>query len=212
MTRLAWGLPGERTYEAGVDRGVFYNAQGVGTAWNGLVSVKEAVDGGDISGYYMDGVRYLNTVGSEDFAGTIEAFGYPAEFSDYDGMRGIDAVLFVAQQPRKPFGLSYRSKIGNDTVGQDYKYKLHIVYNCLVAPSDKQYDTIGDQLSPITFSWDFSTTPVEMTGHKPTAHLVIDSSNAAFMALLEDQLYGTSSSSPGLIQPDEIASLLASLS
>ncbi len=192
MTVLEWDKTGERIFEIGVDRGVLYIDDRAGIAWTGLISVSDTPSGGEVSSYYMDGVRYLNVAASEEFGATIEAFTYPEEFDQCDGTASIQNGLLGTQQPKKHFGLVYRTKVGNDVDGSDYAYKIHIVYNALAAPSPRDYNTIGESIEPTTFSWDITTLPVLIPGQKPTSHFVIDSRKVAvgFITYLEEVLYG----------------------
>jgi hypothetical protein len=219
MTKLQWDQVGERRYETGVDRGVLYlpNNQGAyvnGYAWNGLTTVTESPSGAESNKQYADNIQYLNLVSAEIFGGTIEAFTYPDEFGQCDGTAEPTPGVFVGQQTRKLFGLSYRSRVGNDLLGVDYGYKLHLVYNALAAPSEKAFATINDSPEAIGFSWEFSTTPVEVgtingVDLKPSAMLSLDSTkvDADALAALEDLLYGTSGTTPELPQPADVAAL-----
>lgn len=214
MVRIAWDQVGERVYETGVDHGVLYlpDALGVydsGFAWNGLVSVSESPSGAEPSPQYADNIKYLNLISVEEFGATIEAFTYPDEFAVCDGSVELQPGVFVGQQPRKAFGLSYRTRIGNDTEGTEHGYKLHLVYNAMAAPSEKAYNTINDSPEAITFSWELTTTAVEVPGHKPAATIVIDSRTveAADLAALEDILYGNETDEPRLPLPAELVTL-----
>lgn len=214
MPALVWDLVGERTYETGVDHGVLYtpDATGVyakGVAWNGLTTVTETPSGAEANAQYADNIKYLNLISAEEFGGTIEAFTYPPEFADYDGLATPSPGVSVGQQPRKIFGLSYRSRLGNDLEGDDFAYKLHLVYGCIASPSEKAYNTINDSPEAITFSWELSTTPVPVTGHKPTSLIVIDSSQVEPDALieLETLLYGGAAEEAKLPTPDEVIAL-----
>lgn len=215
MAVLTWDQVGERFYETGVDHGVLYiPTNGVynsGVAWNGLISVTESPSGAEPSPQYADNIKYLNLLSTEEFGGTIEAFTYPDEFAQCDGTAFPKVGLAVGQQPRKPFGLSYRTKIGNDTAGQDLGYKLHLVYGALAAPSEKAYSTVNDSPEAVAFSWEFTTTPVEVTGLKPTALLTIDSTKvaAAGLTALEALLYGTELQDPSLPLPNAVIALFA---
>lgn len=225
MFKLEWDQIGERLYETGVDRGVVYPIQSGGLfnkgyAWNGLTAVNEKPSGGEASPIYADNIKYLNLISSEDFAAGIEAYMYPDEFAECDGSIQVIPGLYVGQQPKKMFGLVYRTLIGNDTDGTEHGYKLHLVYNCLAAPSEKNHATINESPEAETFSWDLTTTPVKINTTvdgkhlKPTAKLTIDSTkfSASFMTQLEDILYGTAPTTPGgtdgvearLPFPDEI--------
>lgn len=215
MAVLTWDQVGERFYETGVDHGVLYiptnGVYNFGVAWNGLISVTESPSGAEPSPQYADNIKYLNLLSTEEFGGTIEAFTFPDEFAQCDGTAFPKVGLAVGQQPRKTFGLSYRTKIGNDTNGQDLGYKLHLVYGALAAPSEKAYSTINDSPEAVTFSWEFTTTPVEVTGLKPTALLTIDSTKVAAAGLtsLEALLYGTELQEPSLPLPNAVIALFA---
>lgn len=206
MAKITWGDPGERFFEVGVDRGVLYPLSGPGVPWTGLISVNETPSGSDEKPFYMDGIKYQNRIGTEEFSGTIEAYTYPEEFASCDGTAALSDGLFATQQYRQPFSFSYRTKIGNDTDGIDYGYKLHIVYNARATPSDRNNVSIRDQPEAITFSWGFSTLPVEIAGIKPTAHLVVDSTKTDPFVLqaVEDLLYGSSDSDPSLPLPSDL--------
>lgn len=213
---LVWDKVGERFYETGVDRGVLYlpdnaGVYGTGVAWNGLVSISESPSGAEATPQYADNIKYLNLVSAEEFGGTIEAFTYPEEFSLCDGTATPSAGVYVGQQNRKTFGLCYRTKKGNDVAGNDLGYKLHLAYGCLAAPSEKGYSTVNDSPEPITFSWEFSTTAVNVTGLKPTALLTIDSTkvDAAALVSLETELYGAAGTNPSLPLPDEVIAIFA---
>lgn len=216
MSRIIWDNVGERYYETGVKMGVLYPMQSDGTyskgvAWNGLTSVTESPSGAEATPLYADDIKYLNLVSAEEFGATIEAYTYPDEFAECDGSASLVAGVRIGQQTRKTFGLCYRTTMGNDVEGNGYGYKLHLIYGCLAAPSEKAYSTINDSPEAITFSWEVNTTPVNVTGHKPTAQITIDSTkaDAAKLAALEDLLYGTESVEAKLPMPDEIAALFA---
>lgn len=215
MTRVTWDGSGQKRYETGVDRGVLYipNSGGVydnGYAWNGLVSVTESPSGAEASPQYADNIKYLNMLSAEEFGATLEAFTYPDEFAQCDGTATPTAGVAVGQQNRKTFGLSYRTKVGND-LNSEAGYKLHLVYNALAAPSEKAYTTMNESPEAITFSWEITTTPMDVTGYKPTALLTIDSTkvNAAALSTLEDLLYGTAGTSPSLPTPDTVLGLFS---
>lgn len=211
MSRIAWNALGERYFETGVDRGVLYTSDSEGVPWTGLISVSENPNGGEAKPYYIDGFKYLQISSAEEFEATIEAFYAPKEFGACDGTAQIHNGLFATQQPRKAFGLSYRTKIGNDLDGQDHAYKIHLVYNALAAPATRDHKTIGQSVDPSAFSWDVTTMPPSLTGHKPTAHMVIDSllADPAILTQVEDILYGSESEAPRLPTPDEMVTLFA---
>lgn len=211
MTALQWDQVGERLYETGVDHGVLYipDEAGVydtGFAWNGLTTVTESPSGAEASPQYADNIKYLNLISAEEFAATIEAFTYPDEFAQCDGSAFPATGVMVGQQSRKTFGLCYRTRLGNDLDGTDHGYKLHLIYGCLAAPSEKAYTTINDSPEAISFSWEVTTTPVAATDLKPTALMVIDSTlvNSADLAALEEILYGAVGVEPRLPLPDEV--------
>lgn len=214
MAVLTWDNVGERVYETGVDRGVLYvpNAGGVydnGVAWNGLTTITESPSGAEATAQYADNIKYLNLVSAEEFGGTIEAFTYPTEFGQCDGSVSPMPGVTLHQQGRKPFGLAYRTRIGNDTLATDFGYKLHLMYGAQAAPSEKAYATINDSPEAITFSWEVTTTPVAVTGAKPVALITVDSTKvtAANLKALEDALYGTAGTNPRLPRPDEVLAL-----
>lgn len=217
MSKLKWDQTGERTYETGVSKGVLYpqnTADGnypKGVAWNGLTGVTESPSGAEATPLYADNIKYLNLLSAEEFGATVEAYTYPDEFGECNGEApisdGIEGV-YVGQQKRKPFGMSYQTKVGNDT-DPDAGYKLHLIYGALAAPSEKAYATVNDSPEAITFSWEVTTTPVEVPGLKPTAQLTIDSTKVDKEKLkkLEDILYGTEENEARLPLPTEIAEL-----
>jgi hypothetical protein len=216
MAALTWDQVGERLYETGVDHGVLYipNASGIynfGVAWNGLVTVTESPTGAEASPQYADNIKYLNLVSAEEFGATIEAFTYPEEFGQCDGTSAPAAGVLLGQQGRKTFGLSYRTRLGNDLDGVDYGYKLHLIYGALAAPSEKAYATINDSPEAITFSWEVATTPVLVESYKPTSVIVVDSTevSAGDLTALEDILYGDEGVDPRLPLPDEVVTLFA---
>lgn len=215
--RLTWDDAGKRLYETGVKQGVFYQqddngAYPKGVAWNGLTAVTESPEGAEPTPLYADDIKYLNLFSTEEFKATVEAYTYPDEFAECDGSGSLVEGVTIGQQDRKTFGLSYRTSLGNDVKGNEYGYKLHIVYGCLAAPSEKAYATVNDSPEAITFSWEVSTTPVNVTGFKPTASLVLDSVKlgAAKMKAIEDVLYGSSAAEARLPLPDEIKSIIES--
>jgi hypothetical protein len=216
MATLTWDDVGEKVYETGVDHGVLYlpDESGVyntGFAWNGLTTVTEKPSGAAASAQFADNIKYLNLVSAEEFGGTIEAFTYPDEFAQCDGTALPAPGVAVGQQGRKIFGLCYRTKVGNDVEGMDFGYKLHMLYGAQAAPSEKAYATVNDSPSAIAFSWDVSTTPVPVTGYKPTSLLVVDSTvvDPADLAALEALLYGAASVLPALPTPDAVIALFA---
>lgn len=209
MARLEWNKQGERSFETGVDRGVFYPDLGPGIAWNGLISVTETPDGGDANSYYLDGQKYLDVVNPEDFSGSIEAISYPPEFVDYDGMSRFKGLTITGQK-RRSFGLSYRTLVGNDTKSIDFAYKIHLVYEAKALPAERNRNTIGEavELSPIT--WNIVATPVSLAGRRKTAHFVVDSrdNDPQVLAVLESYLYGSTFIEPQLPSIAFIADLL----
>lgn len=215
MSKLVWDQFGKRLYETGVDHGVLYPIQtdGVyskGVAWNGLTAVTESPSGADVNDIYADNMKYLGLVGAEKFGATVEAYTYPDEFAECDGSVELVKGATIGQQNRKVFGMVYRTVIGNDVDGNKHGYKLHLIYGATAAPSEKAYNTINEDPEAITFSWELSTTPVNVTGHKPTASLTIDSTKAdpTKLAELEKILFGDTETEPRLPLPDEIAQLL----
>jgi hypothetical protein len=211
---LTWDQVGERLFETGVDHGVLYipNAQGVydtGVAWNGLTTVTESPSGAGANPQYADNIKYLNLIAAEEFGGTIDAFTYPPEFAQFDGIVIPSPGVTVGQQNRGVFGLSFRSLVGNDIDGTEHGYKLHMLYGCQAAPSDRAYATINDQPAAIAFSWTITTTPVPVTGYKPTALIVVDSTlvDAAALKSLEDELYGNATIGAHLPTPDQVIAL-----
>lgn len=217
MSKLVWDKTGERYYETGVKNGVLYiPTEGVyskGVAWNGLTAVTESPSGAEATALYADDMKYLSLYSAEEFGATIEAYTYPDEFAQCDGSGQLAKGVSIGQQTRKTFGLCYRTTIGNDTNGNDYGYKLHMIYGCMASPSEKAYATINDSPDAITFSWEVTTTPVSVAGFKPTASITIDSTkaNPTKLAALEDILYGKDGE-PGsearLPLPDEIKTLM----
>ena len=209
--QLVWDAIGEKIYETGIDHGVLYipDAQGVyndGVAWNGLTSISESPSGAEPSAQYADNIKYLNLLSAEEFSATIEAFTYPDEFAPFDGLAIPTPGVVVGQQTRKGFGLSYRTRIGNDIDGSDYGYKIHLVYGCYASPSEKAYNTINDSPEAINFSWSVTTTPVAVPGLKPTSQIIIDSTKVdpATLADLEQILYGDAGVDPALPLPGAI--------
>lgn len=215
MAKLVWDQTGERYYETGVRQGVLYpmqegGAYTKGVAWNGLTAVTESPSGAEATALYADDIKYLNLLSVEEFGCTIEAYTYPDEFAECDGSASLAAGVNIGQQKRKTFGLCYRTVLGNDVDNNDYAYKLHLVYGCLASPSEKAYSTINDSPDAITFSWEVTTTPVAVTGFKPTACITIDSTkaNAEKLTALEAILYGDGETEARLPLPNEIATLM----
>lgn len=215
MTKLNWDVQGERYYETGVSKGVLYpfkeGKYKTGVPWNGLTAVTESPSGAEPTPLYADNIKYLNLLSNEEFAATVEAYTYPDEFAECDGSAEIAVGVSAGQQKRIPFGMSYVTKIGNDTDGQDHGYKIHLIYGALAAPTQKSYATVNDNPEAITFSWELSTTPVEVPNLKPTACITIDSTKVEVGKLkkIEDKLYGTESEEATLPTPTELAALIA---
>lgn len=216
MPKLTWDNTGERIFETGVKQGVLYPIQSdgkytKGVAWNGLTAVTESPSGAEATALYADDIKYLNLLSNEEFGATIEAYTYPDEFAECDGSAELAPGVMIGQQKRKIFGLCYRTTIGNDVEGNDYGYKLHLVYGCLAAPSEKGYSTINDNPDAITFSWEVSTTPVNVEGFKPTSQITIDSTKVdpGKLAALEAILYGSVETEAKLPLPDEVATTMS---
>lgn len=207
MVQLNWNAPGEKNYEAGVDRGVLY-VNKIGFAWHGLIAVEESPSGGGPRPFYQDGIKYLLLSEAEEYEATIKAYASPPEFGPCDGMAAVRIGLFATQQRRKPFGLSYRTKVGND-VGEN-NYKLHLVYNAVAAPSSKSNTTISDSTTPVEYSWPISTLPEMIPGIRATAHLILDSRYIlpATMQTIENILYGDAGAMSRLPDPSELVLLL----
>jgi hypothetical protein len=216
MAVLLWDQVGERVFETGIDHGVLYMPDVTGeyvdgVAWNGLVSVQETPTGAEANATWADNIKYLNLISAEEFSATIEAYTYPVEFSEYDGLVLPQPGVALGQQARKLFGLSYRTRIGNDLEGDEYGYKLHLVYGCIATPSEKAYNTVNDSPEAITFSWEVSTTPAPVTGFRPVSLITIDSTVVApaDLTALETLLYGAVATEPALPTPDEVIALFA---
>lgn len=223
MSKLVWDKTGEHFYETGVKNGVLYipteGAYTKGVAWNGLTAVTESPSGAEATPLYADDIKYLNLISTEEFGATIEAYTYPDEFAECDGSKELATGVYIGQQDRKTFGMCYRTTLGNDVKGNELGYKLHFIYGAKAAPTEKAYATINDSPEAITFSWELTTTPVPVTGAKPTASLTIDSTkvDAKKLADLELILYGKDATSqeandgvdPRLPLPNEIAELMA---
>lgn len=216
MAVLTWDQTGERLYETGVDRGVVYpmvsGAYPSGEAWNGLTNVTEKPSGAEPTAFYADNKKYLNILSAEDYASSVEAYTYPDAFAACNGEKVLAQGMKVSQQTRQPFGFTYRSKIGNDTDGDEHGYKLHIVYNCLAAPTEKAHNTINESPEPETMSWELSTSPADIpgVGFKPSAHIEIDSTKvvASELKALEDILYGTANADARLPLPAELVTII----
>lgn len=216
MAKLLWDQTGQRFFETGIDQGALYPLTTNGTypagyVWNGLTAVTESPSGAEAEPFYADNTKYVNLVSAEEFGGTIEAYTYPDEFGECDGTAEVTPGVIIGQQGRKQFGLVYRTKLGNDVSGQDLGYKLHLVYGALAAPSEKAYTTVNDTPEAVTFSWEFTTTPVAVTGHKPTSTFTINSTtvNAAKLLALETILFGDATNPARLPLPDEVITLLS---
>jgi len=219
MSKIVWDKTGERFYETGVEKGVLYpqvnSEYSKGVPWNGLTAVTESPSGAEPTALYADNIKYLNLMSNEEFGATIEAYTYPEEFAACDGSAALAPGVAIGQQKRTTFGLSYVTKVGNDTDGADYGYKIHLIYGALASPSEKGYATVNDSPEAITFSWEVSTTPVEVPGFKPTASVTIDSTkvDATELAALEKILYGdgavgdTAATDPRLPLPEELRTI-----
>ena len=216
MAKLVWDESGKRLYETGVEKGVLYvqGASGTyenGVAWNGLTAVTESPSGAEPTALYADDIKYLELFSAEEFGATIEAYTYPAEFEACDGSASLGEGVTIGQQDRKAFGLCYRTIVGNDVKGNENGYKLHLIYGAKAKPSEKAYATVNDSPEAVTFSWEVTTTPVNVAGFKPTASVTIDSTKIQpeKLKLIEDKLYGTASEEATLPLPDEIKQIIA---
>lgn len=215
MAKLVWDESGKRLYETGVEKGVLY-VQGEngeyqnGVAWNGLTAVTESPSGAEPTALYADDIKYLELFSAEEFGATIEAYTYPEEFEACDGSASLGTGVTIGQQDRKAFGLCYRTIVGNDVKGNENGYKLHLIYGAKAKPSEKAYATVNDSPEAVTFSWEVTTTPVNVAGFKPTASVTIDSTKieAGKLKAIEDKLYGTASEEPTLPLPDEIKQII----
>ena len=213
MSKLKWDQSGERTYETGVSKGVLYpqaaGAYSKGVAWNGLTGVTESPSGAEATPFYADNTKYINLMSAEEFGATVEAYTYPDEFAACNGEASLVDGVTIGQQKRTPFGMSYQTKVGNDQ-DPEAGYKIHLIYGALAAPSEKAYATVNDSPEAITFSWELTTTPVEVEGFKPTATLVIDSTkvDSEKLAALEAVLYGSEAEEARLPLPDEVKTLV----
>lgn len=215
MAALTWDETGKRLYETGVRKGVLYVMDNAGTypkgvAWNGLTAVTESPSGADSNPLYADDIKYLDLRSAEEFGATIEAYTYPEEFAECDGTAELATGVVIGQQARKTFGLCYRTVLGNDVSNDAYGYKLHLIYGATASPSEKGYQTVNDSPEAITFSWELTTTPVNVTGMKPTALITIDSTKAdpTKLKALEAILYGSGENEPRLPLPDEVKTLM----
>ena len=215
MAKLVWDQTGQKFFETGVSNGVLYVSDGQGgylkgVAWNGLTSVAENPSGAESNPVYADNIKYLNIISAEEFGATIEAYTYPDEFMECDGSAQVVAGVNIGQQARKSFGISYRTRVGNDVAGDNLGYKIHVIYNCQASPSGKTYSTVNESPEAITFSWEVTTTPVPVEGFRPTATVVFDSTklDAEKMAAVENALYGGASSEPGLPSIEELLALV----
>ena len=216
MPKIVWDKTGEKLYETGVDRAVLYvmgpdGKYGAGEPWNGLTAYNESPSGAESNPIYADNIKYCNLISAEEFGASIEAYMYPETFGECDGSIEVAPGVIIGQQKRKAFGFTCRTLVGNDVEGTELGYKIHIVYNAMAAPSEKAYATVNDSPEAITFSWELTTTPVAVTGYKPTASITIDSTKVDETKLkaLEDLLYGTEEAEPTLPTPDEVIALLA---
>ena len=216
MAKLVWDESGKRLYETGVEKGVLYvqgenGAYENGVAWNGLTAVTESPSGAEPTALYADDIKYLELFSAEEFGATIEAYTYPAEFEACDGSASLGEGVTIGQQDRKAFGLCYRTIVGNDVKGNENGYKLHLIYGAKAKPSEKAYATVNDSPEAVTFSWEVTTTPVNVAGFKPTASVTIDSTKIQpeKLKLIEDKLYGTASEEATLPLPDEIKQIIA---
>lgn len=215
MAKIVWDQIGERFYETGVKNGVLYVQDDEGNyengvAWNGLTAVTESPSGAEATALYADDIKYVNLMSAEEFGATIEAYTYPDEFEACDGSATLAAGVSIGQQPRKAFGLCYKTVVGNDVQGNALGFKIHLIYGAKAAPSERAFQTINDSPEAITFSWELTTTPVNVSGFQPTANLVIDSTKVAPEALakIEAKLFGTESEEPTLLLPDEVVALM----
>lgn len=216
MSKIIWDEIGKRIYETGVEKGVLYpcskSGYGKGVPWNGLTAVTESPSGAEPTPLYADNIKYLTLMSNEEFGATIEAYTYPPEFEACDGSASISTGVSIGQQTRSKFGLSYVTKLGNDTEAIDYGYKIHLMYGALASPSEKGYSSINESPEALSCSWTITTTPVEVPGFKPTASVTIDSTkaNATELKKLEDILYGTETQEARLPMPSELSTIFTS--
>lgn len=212
--KLTWDETGKRLFETGVDQVVLYpfdSALGTyptGVAWNGVTGITESPSGAEANPFYADNIKYMNLISPEEFGATLEAYTYPDEFAECDGSAEAETGVILGQQARKQFALCYRTRLGNDTDGDSYGYKLHIIYGCMAAPSEKAYATVSDSPEGITFSWEITTTPVPVTGYKPVSSIVINSKTATNLAALETILYGSGTAAARLPLPAEVLTVM----
>lgn len=216
---LVWDETGKKLFETGVSNVALYpqdttGVYGTGVAWNGVTNISESPSGAEATTLWANNGKYLNLYSVEEYASSIEAYTYPDEFAECDGSAEIAKGVSIGQQTRKSFGLAYKTLIGSDTDGNDHGYKLHLVYGCKAAPSERSHATVNDSPEALSFSWEISTTPVSVTGHKPTASVEIDSTkvNAEKLAAFEKILFGSDTAAARLPLPDEVASLFAAAS
>lgn len=215
MARLTWDTEGKKLYETGTKMGVLYpmtdSGYGTGVAWNGLTAVTESPSGAESTKLYADDIKYLDLTSLEEFGATIEAYTYPDEFAECDGSASLIEGITIGQQDRKSFGFCYRTTLGNDTQGNAYGYKLHIVYGAKATPSEKSYSTINDSPDAVTFSWEVTTTPVPVADHKPTSCIIIDSTKTkkTILNAIEKKLYGDETNEATLPTPAEILQIIA---
>lgn len=219
MSKLVWDADAQRLYETGVNKGVLFprddsGAYKNGVAWNGLTGVTESPSGAEPTDLWADNMKYLTMRSAEDLGATVTAYTYPDEFGECDGSATVTPGMNIGQQSRRSFGLCYQTTVGNDVAGNDYGYKIHILYGCTASPSERAYSTINDSPEAIEFSWELTTTPVAVEGYKPTSIVTVDSTQfkteeqKAKLRALEDKLYGTESDEPTLPTPDEIKAIL----
>lgn len=207
MAVLEWDEVGERIYQAGVDRGVLYLHDGTVVAWNGLIDVEESPGAQELKSFYLDGVKFLENLSPSDFVGKLKAFTYPDEFDTVNGIAHVSPGLSYYEQPPKSFNLSYRTKVGNDIEGEDYGYKIHILYNIVAVPDAIAFTTKSEAVEPITFGWSLTGTPPKQVKKlRPTVHISIDSRTTPpeILKLIESQLYGTKKTAPNLPPITEI--------
>jgi len=212
MARINWSKPGDRIFEAGIDRAVLFVQGNSGVPWTGLINVNDQSSGGESKPRYRDGIKHSNRTSPQEFEGTIEAFTYPLEFEKCEGVYSGESGLRITQQRRKGFGMSYRSKVGNEIDGLDLGYKIHLLYNLKAEPSNRGYQTLGEQIDPVTFSWKVTSRAAMISGYRPTSHFIIDSRDvpASLLQTIEDLLYGTETTEPTLPTPGELMFLFDS--